>query len=185
MKQQNSKRQRGFNLIEIAIVLAVIGLIIGGIYTAASAVTENNRRRNTQAQILTVVQNVRTAFATQATFVAPTNANINTMRLFPGDLVFDAGTGNFQNSYGGTVTIAAVAAGTQFSLAFTNVSQGGCIEILSKAFGSSVNTLQVGLVAANGGAAVAAVNDGITINEATAACNADPTTVTLTFALRG
>lgn len=188
MKNQNVARQRGFNLIEIAIVLAVIGLIIGGIYTAAAAVTENNRRRNTQAQILTIVQNIRTAYATQAAFAAPTNANINTMRLYPGDLVFD-GT-NFQNAYGGTVTVAATAlgagggAGSSFQLSFSNVSQGGCIEILSKAFGSQVNTAQVGLVAANGGAAANPAG-GITIAEATTACSADPTTLALDFALRG
>lgn len=43
----NKERPRGFNLIEAAIVLGVIGLVIGGIWVAASEVN----KRNTANQI--------------------------------------------------------------------------------------------------------------------------------------
>lgn len=185
---RNKKRTEGFNLIEIAIVLAVVGLIIGGIYTAASAVTENNRRRNTQTQLLTIVQNVRTTYASQQTFAAPTNAQIDTMRLFPGDLFYD-GT-NFINSYGGTTTLGAVT-GATFQVVFNGISQGGCVEVLTKSFGTSSNIQQIGLTAAGRAssatalAATADLTGGVSIAEANTVCNADPVNVGFVFSVRG
>lgn len=47
-------QRRGFNLIEAAVVLGVIGLVIGGIWVAAAAVRAENRRlelRNSLLQI--------------------------------------------------------------------------------------------------------------------------------------
>lgn len=186
MKKQNLKSQRGFNLIEIAIVLAVVGLIIGGIYTAASAVTENNRRRNTQTQLLTIVQNIRTTYASQTAFAVPSNTEIESMRLFPGDLVLIGG--NFVNSYGGNANLYAPSA-ARFTVEFTNVSQGGCVELLTKSFGTQGNVNQIGLVAAGRSAAGtitdAGVAGGVTIAEANTNCNADPIAVGFTFNLRG
>ena len=144
--------KRGFNLIEIAIVLAVIGLVIGGIYVAASAVTENNRKQNTQKQLLQIVQNVRSVYATQATFTAPTYDQIKAMKIFPGDLQ-DTGT-SFVNSYGGTVALTAPTT-QQFAVTFNGLSQGACIDLMTKGFGSTQNVSQIGLVAASAGSAIA------------------------------
>jgi hypothetical protein len=36
---RTARRKRGFNLIEAAIVLGVVGLVIGGIWVAASSVS--------------------------------------------------------------------------------------------------------------------------------------------------
>ncbi len=44
-KIQCSEHKRGFNLVEAAIVLGVIGLVIGGIWVAASNVAANQRRQ--------------------------------------------------------------------------------------------------------------------------------------------
>ena len=42
----------GFNLIESAIVLGIVGLVIGGIWVAAESVTANNRRQEYQKTIV-------------------------------------------------------------------------------------------------------------------------------------
>lgn len=187
--QNSTQRQKGFNLIEIAIVLAVIGLIVGGIYTAASAVTENNRRQRTQTELLTIAQNVRTTFASQSDFQVPNNAQINQMRLYPGSLFYD-GT-DFFNAYGGTVTLGRVGA-TVFQVNFNGISQGGCVELLTKSFGSQSNVQQIGLSNAGqstGAATIAAVADisnGINVTEANDVCdNSDPVNVGVRFTLRG
>jgi hypothetical protein len=49
-------RRRGFNLIEAAIVLGVIGLVIGGIWVAAAAVTENRRKGQMYAATIATVE---------------------------------------------------------------------------------------------------------------------------------
>lgn len=50
-------QRKGFNLVEAAIVLGIIGLVIGGIWTAASAVTENNKLRTAISGTQIIVQN--------------------------------------------------------------------------------------------------------------------------------
>lgn len=46
--------RRAFSLVEAAIVLAVVGLVIGGIWTAAATVTENHRINETAIGILSL-----------------------------------------------------------------------------------------------------------------------------------
>lgn len=57
------KRKRGFNLVEAAIVLGVVGLVIGGIWVAASAVTNNLKITDTKKAILSISQGARNLFA--------------------------------------------------------------------------------------------------------------------------
>ena len=180
--------KRGFNLIEIAIVLAVIGLVIGGIYVAASAVTENNRKQNTQKQLLQIVQNTRAIFATQTTFVAPTYAQIKAMNIFPGDLQ-DSGS-TFLNSYGGATDLTAGSTNQQFQVRMAGLSQGACIDLLTKGFGGTQNVNQIGLVDAGTAAAMigaSGVSDGISVGEATTACSnpSNANTAQFVFNLRG
>lgn len=48
----------GFNLIEAAIVLAIVGLVIGGIWVAAAQISFHNRMNNLHQGMLQVVQNM-------------------------------------------------------------------------------------------------------------------------------
>ena len=52
----------GFNLIEAAIVLGVIGLIIGGIWVAAAAINERMKVNETLAGVMTIINNVNRNF---------------------------------------------------------------------------------------------------------------------------
>ena len=49
------RAQSGFTLIEAAIVLAIIGLVAGGIWVAASSVYENLRTARASEQLLASV----------------------------------------------------------------------------------------------------------------------------------
>ncbi len=44
LKSEDYRNRSGFNLVEAAIVLGVIGLVIGGIWVTAAALTERNRQ---------------------------------------------------------------------------------------------------------------------------------------------
>lgn len=55
-------KRRGFNLIEAAIVLGVIGLVIGGIWVAASAVTRANNVNTFISRVARIVDDVQSNF---------------------------------------------------------------------------------------------------------------------------
>src|ERR1700733_12022724 len=69
MQEMSPTRQtkRGFTLTEIAIVLGIIGLILGAIWVAAAAVYTNMRTSKTTTELLDIVQNVRAMYATSGT----------------------------------------------------------------------------------------------------------------------
>ena len=56
--------QRGFTLTELSIVLGIIGLILGAIWVAASAVYSNLHLATANTQLLQVTQAVRAMYAT-------------------------------------------------------------------------------------------------------------------------
>ena len=84
-RQANARA--GFNLIEAAIVLGIVGLIVGGIWAAASSAYENMRQQTASKQLLSLVGNIRNYYqnanidwgtlatpAANATFVELTEA---------------------------------------------------------------------------------------------------------------
>ena len=60
--------RRGFTLTELAIVLGIIGLILGAIWTAASKVYANNRVAKSVQQVLAIASGVRGLYTGKGTF---------------------------------------------------------------------------------------------------------------------
>lgn len=58
-----SRPRHGFNLIEAAVVLGVVGLVIGGIWTAASAVSVNIQNAQSARALLQTVYSIRHFYA--------------------------------------------------------------------------------------------------------------------------
>ena len=56
--EPQTQKNHGFSLTEAAIVLAVAGLVIGGIWIAAAAVSRNHQINQTQTGILKIVQHI-------------------------------------------------------------------------------------------------------------------------------
>ena len=175
-----NKNQRGFNLIEIAIVLAVIGVIVGGIYVAASSVYETNKKQKVMTQLLTSVQNIRSAFTGQAAFTAAfSEADAIRGNMLPVDMV--NGTAAF--SPYGAVTITGASAGTTFDVSFAALSAGTCTDMIVKAAGTqtTVNSLGVAAVTIGGTAQTLPVS----VQTAGTGCAGGNRTVVITFNLRG
>lgn len=59
-----ARKKRGFSLIEAAIVLGVVGLVIGGIWVAAAAVSENRRLNQAVSGTLLLIDRARTRIPT-------------------------------------------------------------------------------------------------------------------------
>lgn len=177
--------KRGFNLIEIAIVLAVIGLVIGGIYVAASSVTDNQRKQKAQAQLLTIVQNMRSAYANQIwSTTAPTAAVLYNARIMPADVVPDstsaptAFTGAF-----GAVSITAPST-TDFGVAMAGVPKGACIDLISKNFGTVQQASQIGLTTITVGGTAVNNTSGYTPAAASTSCSGSTNTIVFQFSVR-
>jgi len=104
------KKRRGFTLTEMAIVLGVIGLILGAIWVAAANVYSNMRVEKAQQQILTIVQNIRSLYVARSTFADPASAcGVNCPQditapmasagVFPADMVTQTAVANNKATY--------------------------------------------------------------------------------------
>jgi len=56
---KTKRSHAAFSLIEAAIVLGIVGLVIGGIWIAASSVSQKNKVNRTVEQVTIVLQNIR------------------------------------------------------------------------------------------------------------------------------
>lgn len=60
------KKRRGFSLIEAAIVLAMVGLVIGGIWVAAASIENKRFEKNFMEGLITLHGNVQKYFSQQS-----------------------------------------------------------------------------------------------------------------------
>ncbi|MFY9288872.1 MAG: type 4 pilus major pilin [Alphaproteobacteria bacterium] len=157
--RKTQKRNFGFTLTEIAIVLGIIGLILGAIWLAASSVYNNLRVSRAEAELLQISQAVRSMYATAPTVDA--GANMITLpftsvitgaqttyaqsNIFPSDMVTITNPGGaiaytITNPWGGSVNIIATLASTpndSFAISFDGVPRHTCIGLLTVMTGSS------------------------------------------------
>jgi prepilin-type N-terminal cleavage/methylation domain-containing protein len=102
---RQSQRRRGFTLTELAIVLGVIGTILGGIWFAAANIYRNKMVNDEVRDILVIVQNMRSLTSRThrlcQTFDPVTNnctaytwadiaPNLVPAKIFPSDLTINA-----------------------------------------------------------------------------------------------
>jgi len=90
MRPTCARTRKGFNLVEAAIVLGVIGLVIGGIWIAASDVSAAQRLNKVVSDTAFIINNARNVFPLQ-NYPASGFTNVNTAAfhagVFPRDFV--------------------------------------------------------------------------------------------------
>jgi len=130
MITRRAKARRGFNLVEAAIVLGVVGLVIGGIWVAAAAVQSNLRKSDASKGLIQIVQNVRNLYygqspsATGAITTQLVNAN-----AIPGNFI--SGTTAI-NPWNGAITVSIAGSSDQIDVAYAGIPRDGCIELTSR-----------------------------------------------------
>lgn len=130
------RNRKGFSLVEAAIVLAVVGLVVGGIWYAAANVMENYRVNKTVADLQLIVRNVQGLISFR-----DSEAIGNGITLI--NLLSSAGkipqgwplVGSYiENPYYGHTTIINQTSGAfpLFYIVFLNVPSAACEKIIIK-----------------------------------------------------
>ena len=199
------RNQKGFTLIEIAIVLTIVGLIIGGIWLAASTVFTNNKTQALSTDIIQVLQNTKTLFAGQgssATSAGFTEDAAKQAGIFPPDMISSSytaaapiivtpfSTDNSVNAF--TVTPGATAGQLIYKIGTATpngLPSQACISLLTT-LGSLNNMQKLGILKLAGTSA-ADLSAGGTAAVAPAAASAagvcgavgNANTITVTFSI--
>jgi prepilin-type N-terminal cleavage/methylation domain-containing protein len=190
-------KKRGFTLTEIAIVLGIVGLILGAIWVAAAAVYNNLRTGHANTEILQVAQGVRTLMTTAQTVGAA--GDITTSMISAGVIPADAissPTTAIGPWAGSTLKILSVAAADNaFTIELNAIPQGACISLLTTVGGASrdPNLTKIGgtsasapsVIAAAAGTALVVSNapiaTAVTAAAAATACSAATSVNTVQF----
>ncbi len=169
--QMPVRGERGFTLTEIAIVLGIVGLILGAIWVAAAAVYNNLRTSKATTELLTITQNVRAMYATSGAvdpaanmiFGAGAGAQLTYIQagVFPADMVTAAATAvnDPWNGNAAVVAFTATTANDSFIVAFDAVPQQPCINMVTQNTGTGRDPELVGISKAAGGTVPAGVNN--------------------------
>ncbi len=183
IRRDNSRKIRGFTLTEAAIVLGIVGLILGAIWVAAGAVYNNQRIATTSTQLLQMVSGIRSLYAASTTVDnGDMTENLARAGAVPKDMV-DGTTFEVTDIWDGDVTISSASARTAFSIAFEDVPQEACANLLVRLTGQGRDT---GFVSAGAASQIPLSSrpSGITVAEAVASCSSPTNTLTFIFKLR-
>jgi len=190
VEKKIAQRRRGFTLTEAAIVLGIVGLILGAIWVAAASVYDNLRVTTTSNQLLQIVQSIRSMHATQNTIDPAIDAVLVAKAGgMPSDMVTRSAAGavtNVRDVWAGDVEIDPymyTVANDSFAVTFSAVPQGACSDLLVRNTGAGRDS---GLVGA-GNAASKTTPFPMTLTQAVAACSSTASTgndVVFTFRLK-
>ena len=182
-----TRKTLGFTLTEAAIVLGIVGLILGAIWVAASAVYNNMRINRTSEQILKIVQNIRSLYAGTHSFDGITNGQDITLdlvpaKVFPNDMVKVEGANTYvYHAWGNSSETSVIARGwlgspPRFSIEYVGAPQDACMKIITLATGDErdAGIFQAGNQL-NSGELVLFTEFPITVTEARTICTTSET----------
>jgi prepilin-type N-terminal cleavage/methylation domain-containing protein len=160
VQHRSDKRQKAFTLTEMAIVLAIIGLILGAVWIAAKSVFDSNKASQTAQDIIAIASNVRSTYLAANSFTAPNTGNMTatmvTAGIVPSDLIPPSGSAfPAMNAWNGEVRITLAPSGNarQFRVSFFKTPEDACIRIASQLANLGTTDAPIDFIA-NGGTAV-------------------------------
>jgi prepilin-type N-terminal cleavage/methylation domain-containing protein len=129
------QRKKGFTLTEIAIVLGIMGLVLGAIWVAAAAVYNNQRVNQGNTAVMQVLQAVRTLYAQRATITTgDRTAELVAAGVIPTNLV--NGTG-MAAPWGGTMFVSGTADGLGVAIVMNGMTPTLCVGLVAQIAGAS------------------------------------------------
>ncbi|MEQ1651668.1 MAG: type 4 pilus major pilin [Hyphomicrobium sp.] len=176
-------------MIEAAIVLGIVGLVVGGIWVAATSVYANLRSKKATDELLAITQAVRNVYATSSnigtSLTAPdfttdmAQANVLPTDVMAAGVASNSTAATTLNPWSGNIAVISANNTTTFGVRFTNIPPAACVDFAMRNAGTAHDAGMIGVTGeANGtpGAAlpVAAVvltpGVGISLAQAQAQC---------------
>ena len=136
--------RRGFSLIEAAIVLGVIGLVIGGIWIGAEAVNRNIKMNNTFSGLISGVQEIRRLYkdVSSAQLIA---AQGNGYIVTPDSMAVNP------FGFGLDIQIYSTADGDAINVSYYDVTPEFCMQFLPRLSGQAMVDEIYGIYLPDGG----------------------------------
>jgi prepilin-type N-terminal cleavage/methylation domain-containing protein len=145
------RRQRGFSLVEIAVVLGVVGIILGAIWVAAVSVSKKETVNQATQELQTIEQNMVTLYQNRSFPSACGGGTDMTDAAVKADIIPSQFTypslapctkaGQPWHISAGGLTINTVSA-TSYSISFSDIPVDGCAALLLEA--TSCDPIQAG-----------------------------------------
>lgn len=155
MKLSLKKRQSGFTLVELGIVVAIVAIIIGIALVVVPSILASTRANAEISELPTVVTKIKRSYANQPDFSLVSQATIAGLKVFPDSQV--SGT-NITNRWGGPVTVAPATLVTDndaVAITTTQVPTAECLQIGQGVEGSMRQITIAGVVVKADGTAAA------------------------------
>jgi len=160
LRMNRKQKRRGFTLTEIAIVLGIIGLILGAIWAAAAAVYSNMKVNNAERGITYAAQQVHGMFATASGNTGQNaDTDITAPGMFPQDWTYTVGKNvKYGNPWNTNITTNVsysyvIGNSTYIGIELDNIDDNGCSALIAY-FQSSASS-------ANGGQITGLVGNGL------------------------
>ncbi|HCM83391.1 MAG TPA: prepilin-type N-terminal cleavage/methylation domain-containing protein [Alphaproteobacteria bacterium] len=147
---------RGFSLLEIAIVMTIAGLLIAGIWLVAVEAENSSRKSSLNRDVLQIIQNTGAVFANQAAAVGSfTSADAINAGIFPGNWVYGSVLHHpFARDRSAAASAAMVNQGNNILFSVGNATINGglpgdaCTDLAVK-LGTAANFQNLGFVQIN------------------------------------
>lgn len=129
---------RGFTLTEAAIVLGIVGLILGAIWVAASSVYGNLRVNKGNTAVMQLLQGVRSLYAEQASIPSGIqNTSLIQAGVIPADMIQNPSTGALRDPWSGAAFVGGTGDGAGIVIQMNNIPQSDCVKLVSTVGGNS------------------------------------------------
>jgi len=136
--------RRGFSLVEAAIVLGVVGLVIGGIWVAAANMHESYKVNKTVADLSLIVKNVQGLISERDALAIGNVVEITSMLIASNTFPKDWVNGNsIKSPFGGMVTSFNYSGAPNpsfFSIRFFSLPKHICIKLVVEVSSMAANT---------------------------------------------
>ena len=128
MRPTNSRKQRGFTLIELAVVVAIIVAAAAGIIARRNAVEQTAKIQTESGNLTAIIGKINSTFAGRTNYSGVSTSLLLAQGAFPTSMVDGS---NVVNLWQGLVTVNAGAGNTSIDITYNDVPTSACIELVA------------------------------------------------------